>query len=260
MGTAVYFIERRIVGMKLIYHKSIKNISGKWKKLEEGGISPFQSYKINCQVYQRRILYSSRLSKKMVYIEVSDNDETVIIIPLMKMKNGKWSSLGSMNGLKNYNIVYNKNENKERIISAIDYFFEKIGECVEFYDVSAESPLLEWAEQNKDKTEISPVEQIAIHYPDSYETYFLGLSKNARQNIRTVYNRMKKDEKEYRFESYKGQEVPIEDHTEMLATYCKRRKEKYNNSSLIHSIYLKHFDWQQKNVKIIHLPLMQYLK
>ena len=71
---------------------------------------------------------------------------------------------------------------------------------------------------------------MAIHLPESYESYFSALSKSVRQNIRTAYNRLRKDGQEAEFRLYTKAEINRIDFAALKDMYTSRnayRKEKY---------------------------------
>lgn len=191
-------------------------------------------------------MYTFKQRLRIVYAEIVDDGRTVMILPLMKDSGGKIFSLSSMNGLKNYDAIYDIAETREYLMKCVEFFFSETEGDIELDDVSDNSPIVDWAEQNPVQIEKEEIEQIRIPYPTTHEEYIAGLTKNAKQNIRTAYNRMRSDEKSFQFEFYEGQPVPEKEHRELLNVYCKRRREKYHNASVIHSLYLKYLDWITK--------------
>lgn len=67
---------------------------------------------------------------------------------------------------------------------------------------------------------------VAIHIPNTYEHWLSTLSKNARQNLRTSYNRLKTDNREVKTEIFYRQLIPAKTYRKILLLYCQRLAEK----------------------------------
>lgn len=69
------------------------------------------------------------------------------------------------------------------------------------------------------------------------DNYFNSLSKHSRQNIRTAYNRMKREEKSYRIEFYnKNKRLEFHQKNECMKLYCNRMIEKFGKNTLSHPL------------------------
>ena len=227
-----------------------------WKR----GGRPFQSYKINSQVFKRRLLYTARSRSRMVYAEVKDESGTILIIPLIKNRNGTLYSLSNVNGLKNYDIIFDTSQEPLKVVKGIDFFFDSVSNRVELDDVTQMSPLIKWTEHSDHDVVIEKIEQIRIPYQSSYEDYISGLSKSAKQNIRTAYNRMNNDNRNYSFKCYFGEPIPPDKQQKILNVCCKRRSEKYHNASVLHSFYLKYLDWITEECQTNHFAFNAVLE
>lgn len=226
-------------------HKSINGLAEKWKQLEDT-VSPFQTFEINNAVWQSRLFYYVRQKLTFVYAEVLDDGVTRLIAPLCKSSKGEYSSLSSINGLRNYDFVYSHFEAPEKIDYYTAALLDSLKGPVQFDCVREDSPIVRYAMSNQHISTVEQLEQGAIYFGNSYGEYHSSLSKNTRQNLRTAYNRMNTDNRKYSFEVFNGTPVPGKLIKELMSVYCKRRSEKYNNASFFHSMYLRYFDWQTR--------------
>ncbi len=61
---------------------------------------------------------------------------------------------------------------------------------------------------------------VKIRLPSTYDEYCSSLSKEKRQNLRTMYNRLISDNVDFSFEMYYGHSVPQIDYNAFLDLYC----------------------------------------
>jgi CelD/BcsL family acetyltransferase involved in cellulose biosynthesis len=83
---------------------------------------------------------------------------------------------------------------------------------------------------------------------ENYENYYSSLSKNARQNLRTAYNRLNRDGKviEFKFNRHltNGQ------FNEIMELYVKRHEQRYGiNTGSVKKWYLKHTNYSSKSLR-----------
>lgn len=76
---------------------------------------------------------------------------------------------------------------------------------------------------------------VSIPIVDSYESYFQSLSKSTRQNIRTYYNRIKKDCNDFDIIVSYGK-ISDELNNEYMSVYAKRLAERYVKGIKIYTI------------------------
>lgn len=79
---------------------------------------------------------------------------------------------------------------------------------------------------------------VKIDYSADYEAYYGSLSKHARQNLRTAYNRLKTDNLEYKFEFIEGR-VSSKLASKLKGLYLNRRAKKYSNMSIVKKLIYK---------------------
>ena len=79
---------------------------------------------------------------------------------------------------------------------------------------------------------------VKIEYTRDYDAYYSSLSKHARQNLRTAYNRLKTDGLEYRFEFIDGK-TDKKLASKLKNLYLNRRAKKYSNMDFLKMLIYK---------------------
>ena len=88
------------------------------------------------------------------------------------------------------------------------------------------------------------MENVSINIGNDYESYFSSLSKHTRQNVRTAYNRVKKEGTSLNYSVFINQKIPQKLLNELIELYCDRHEKHYGvKSSKFKRFYLKHFDF-----------------
>lgn len=123
-------------------------------------------------------------------------------------------------------------EDHDFLMKEIHGHFDNNVEIV-FDRVSEKSSVYLYAKNNQ-TLKMKPSEMVTILLPDSYDAWFGSLSKSVRQNIRTSYNRLITDKKEYEFHFYTVDEKPSPDVCkDMLKLFCRRLCEHSKKSTFI---------------------------
>lgn len=84
---------------------------------------------------------------------------------------------------------------------------------------------------------------VTIPLNDSYLNYYAGLTKHTKQNIRTAYNRMKTDNKEFLIQYFLWGEIPKLLLKKLMDVYIQRQKSKYHSNTTIlkNEYFLRYF-------------------
>ncbi|MDE0564900.1 hypothetical protein, partial [Exiguobacterium sp. B2(2022)] len=105
--------------------------------------------------------------------------------------------------------------------------------------ISDKSILSEYLETNDNAEEYIMNECASIKLSGTYESYWLSLKKNVRQNLRTAENRLKKDSLQYKFEMLDGQKLDFHTATRLQKLYESRRLIKNSNQRSFKKIIIK---------------------
>ncbi|MBQ0142297.1 MAG: GNAT family N-acetyltransferase, partial [Prevotellaceae bacterium] len=171
-----------------------------WETLEKGkDMTYFQTF--SWYKMLSRFVSDCLLTKTEVLVVRDDNNVAKIIAPLWIVKHSIWRNIRKgiyiwgIGGWSDYlNLIY---------LDFDSHAFNALNDCIEtryhlndFYLnlIPQETELYSYLYCYKD-SEVSSVENcVELLLPESIDDYCKKLSKNARQNIRTAYNRIAKDE------------------------------------------------------------------
>ena len=101
-------------------------------------------------------------------------------------------------------------------------------------------------------------ENVSIDFSSGYDIWLQSLSKNVRQNLRTAYNRLRKDGKDIYIETSCGGQISHSLMNRLIDIYIKRHDERYNvRTSTLKSAYLRYMDFStralMKNPRALHI-------
>lgn len=97
-----------------------------------------------------------------------------------------------------------------------------------------------------------PSNSVAIHFGDDYDAYFRSLSKNARQNVRTSYNRIAAKNVSLDLRIYGPNDSKYVEIESLFKLYYRRRSTKYANGKTlapISSFLASHFKHDSISLK-----------
>lgn len=239
--------------MKIKKYNNIFMMKRDWEKIGiNGEYSSFYFWKL---VWLRSPIYLLPYMSKLTFFEVLDNNEPILIIPLCK-KIGKneYFSMSKFNGTFKFDFVFNKMLPQSKLNDAVNFLFDNI-----IIDSIALEKIVENEKTynallsvNKINFEIKRNKAISIKNIEEYEQWNKNLSKSARQNIRTAYNRLNTDEVKIEFTFIENRRVAKQVLFKMVDLYCDRHINRYGlKVSALKRFYLKHFDFstifQQKS-------------
>lgn len=223
--------------MQIIVHKNLKNIKDKYIDLFNNNpySNVFQSYEF-LQSLLKTIKYNKIIrfilrKPKIRFLEVQKDNKTILILPV-EIKNNKLNSIPTYDY---YDLVCG-NFNDDIIFEALTLILKTFGSNLKFYNVTNKSKLYQLARDRGGGT-LSEHDCGEIEFTNyDYEQYYKQLSKNSRQNLRTAYNRLEKDNLTFKMEFLFGK-VPKKVFKQAKNMYIKRFFEKNPNKKNI----LKYF-------------------
>ncbi len=177
-----------------------------WKNLEKGqDMTYFQSYNWytmlnNCYVPQDTSDFTS------IFAVVKRDNEAILIAPLwVVFKTFKWVNkkgiyfLGREGWSDYLNFIY-KDFDSNALMFLLKSVVDKYKvHSFKFSELKESALSYRFLQSCMNLGEGNKGICVALELPDTLESYSKMLSKNARQNIRTAHNRLKKDGKEVRF-------------------------------------------------------------
>jgi hypothetical protein len=191
--------------LKIQYYSEVKIISNDWTRIYNlSKLSYFCSFEWHKVVLS--FLKKAELTKrlfKIQYFTVQNANSQVIIAGFFFVNRygvRKKIQFSHILGPSDYyDFVYNDNDITDRAVKEIlsriqqDYNATKVSMAM-----VKESSIIAKVLLQDDTIEKIKLPCVAIELMDSYEHYLQSLSKSVKQNIRTAYNRLKRDDLEYK--------------------------------------------------------------
>lgn len=167
-----------------------------------------------------------------VYYEVYDDDKPVLIFPAEEIA----GQIESLYTLDFFDIITGKDITENQVYDALKAISdqEKKKVVVKRFreNFNTHSKLAKLAE-------IEPYNNcVKIDYTEDYDKYYSSLSKHARQNLRTAYNRLATDGKKYEFSFHFGK-LNSKNASKLKDIYLNRRASKYNNMNFLKKLVYK---------------------
>lgn len=217
------------------------------------GQFPFQSYAVLKALDSP--VYSLMYGPMKHYVVFDSNGAPVLYLPLRK-KGKIATAAGSHTGLDYVDAVYNSVD--PRILGeAFRTLFSALNgvESIVWKYMPSSSPSARAIESLIDISLIEPVDNVAIDFGTlSYEDYFKSLGKQTRQNIRTGYNRARRDGLSVNYEVYGmlgDKPVGSSDFQRVLrectSVYKSRQVQRYNHVPALDALRV-HFHYLSRSI------------
>jgi len=220
--------------LKVIYN--IFKIKKEWEILTTNNpdLTPFSYFEYNKFIFIQR--WSRFLKDRVfpVFVIVQDNDETIMIAPLVRTVRSNYFMLGDVQGCGVTDFIYRKDISDETLNNCCTMIF-KYCKKIEIGRMSENSKVYQSFGNREEFTSgITTDTLVNISLRESYEEYFNSLSKHSRQNLRTSYNRLKKENISYFLKIWENEDINFKYWNQINNVYCKRQKETYGaNSSFL---------------------------
>lgn len=222
---------------------------------------PFSSWEYNKEVYSYKKIKPTTFLQKEYFLVYYNHDVPLMIMPLFIKEKTLYIFGENIGGPDNLDFIYDKNIRDEDIFSALRELREKFhGMKLMLYKVNERSRLYQFfKEYCNDKRLIDyrvniELDRVCVKicYPDDYDTYFHGLSKNARSNIHKIYNKLKKQDISMELKVIHG---PFKDNkllSSLMKFYTARESErknrKYDFFPFIKHRYFSSLTWAIQNM------------
>lgn len=218
--------------MNFVVHNMLIRVKKDWETLiKNSGIDDiYRSYEFFRICLNYRISSVSNIKKRNIiskFIVCFENGVPKCIAPLIFDNTPQKSIrlLGHGTNAGTLDFIYDAND-KEYAAATYKYIRKKYPEySLEFYFVPSLSPLCRMMERTEEFNNYDV-------YIETYESFFSSLSKSTRQNIRTSYNRLTKDGKEYQLKIYGCCEEGIESIIKEANMVYQRRRLVWEDSTV----------------------------
>ena len=207
---------------------------------------PFLQYDYLSHIW-KQVRYFSLYTPQLVCI-VSDQGKILMILPLKwdRFKRN-YKMLADIQGCGQTDALFDPQLTEEERQACVAYFYANIHKKCRLNRLP-ESSLLLKATQG---THVDLQNRICvkIDFPQGAEALLKGLSKSVRQNLRTAYNRMNRDNMAYKLQVYRGEEMTDEIWREIMKVYLNRLFTKHKVKALNNPLYRHIHYWKYRHIK-----------
>lgn len=215
---------------KLTKHNRIKALEKAWRRLYESNpdLSPFQAYDFNLIAERYSRLSPRRYHLKPVFYEYADDEGDTLLIAPLYVKNslrGKTAFLFGDHMPASYSdFIYGMDLGQVDFDGAMAAIAKDLGNPLFCFNKVNESSQLSGFLLRTPTVDCQVRKNPCVMIPLSgdYESYWKGMSKSARQNLRTSRNRLRKDGLDCRMRLYVGNPLEPAVMEEIMAIYTKR--------------------------------------
>ena len=264
--------------IKVIKHYWLPSLKNRWMNLEKkSSCSPFQYYSFVYQLWIDYLFVYVVLKKGIpVFVEIREDNDTKLIVPLFKHINGTYSFFGEINGSEYCDCIYADGEMVSRYLQIFHDFLDR--KLFRGDMLSTKSQTYSCLSSISGFKENGRKEYVDISFMQGYEFYYKSLSSSVRQNLRTSYNRSIRDGIDLEFLMICGNKalvkcrIPYEDFlnidnrkyelqtltkhesnnwfSKMISLYVKRHFERYGlKTSFVKKFYLTHLNFSTRCLK-----------
>lgn len=207
---------------------------------QDNTLSPFLYFDYLKYVFQYTARWSLMYSPTIICVE-SSNGKILMIAPIKKnICNGKLKMLGDIQGCGATDFLFSPGLSDEVARECITLFIKEAGTKFKLRRIDENSLINSWIT----KYGVSkPSEHLCVRlkFNDDADIYFKGLSSSVKQNLRTAYNRMKRDKVEFELQIWlPGSRIEPSLKANTMQLYLKRLLGKYKKhkvGNLFYKIY-----------------------
>lgn len=226
-----------------------------WLSMERNS-SPFLFYDYILNIW-KYVKYFSFYFPRIVCV-VSTKREILMIVPLRwDAVKRRYKMLADLQGCSHTDALFSHSLSEDEKKRCVDFFFKNIGYECKFKRILSDSPLLRLSQEAAVNAKDSDC--VKIDFQGGVDELIKGLSKSVRQNIRTAYNRMKRDEIEFELVIYDiSNPIGADSWNRLMGVYLDRLFAKYKKSRLgpiykyTHSLKYRYVKHDTKSLR--HLP------
>lgn len=213
--------------------------------LNNDEMTPYQSYEFLSISGKGRADKEPLLTlmlKDVNYVLRDDKNRPVMIAPLLIGKDhGKRvvQLRGQYTSAAYLNFLYNPTEcTYEMFDQLMSFICDDLAPCTfKLSKIPEKSLMCSWIERKfADRYRQNTEECVTIRLPESYDEWFGSLSKSAKQNIRTAYNRMERENIEVNFNYSEQRPIKGNELDEMLGLYSNRLIQKNTSNKAVASL------------------------
>lgn len=231
-----------------------------WLEMErEGNISPFLYFDYVREIF-RQTAWLNPAYIPMIYCLVNEQGEICAIAP-MKLNVGKrrWKLLGDIQGSGEAGWLVRRDASEEEKRLMVGQLLAHFGKRkMQMRRVLTPSTLSAQLEDKGGWRCVMPTECVRIDFGDDIDAHLKGLKSSVRQNIRTAYNRLNRDNKQYSLQIFDHQTIDQATWDEMMDIYLKRLFDKYKQKKANNALkkreryfFYRHFKHDTRSLRLL---------
>lgn len=230
--------------MVTLKKEKLHNLKDRWNNIVSRNttMQPYQDWEMTWYIHKYYLPFTFVEKEIPQYFSFNENGETIAIAPMVRRYGDKqpYANFGKAPTMAVKDFIYPSDMHIEKMEECLMLLKEELG-SIHFYDVP-EYSLLYKVLENIGKRCKDHV-YTTIPYGGGYESYYQSLTKHMRQNIRTAYNYLVKNDISYSFEIIKGTNLSKVDENTIMEIYLDRRGDHKKTDSFFHKLYLKHLHY-----------------
>lgn len=231
--------------LKLITYHTMCNakLESAWHKMEKQNdrMSPFLYFDYLKYIFRQTTRWSLFYSPEIVCAESSEGNILMIAPIRRNIYNGTVKMLGDIQGCALTDFIFSPDMAKKEADKCIDLFIQKAGKKFKLKRISENSEIKSYFTKYEVGIVPGKVQCVRLKFTDDVNSYIQLLSSSVKQNLRTAYNRMKRDNVEYELKIWMPDavmELPVRE--EIMKLYLKRllgKYKRYKTGNLFYKLY-----------------------
>ena len=210
---------------------NINQLKNDWQKIYDNNTSlvnnaSFEFVKTFVCTFKSRLKSLLKPASRPVFYYFVEDGKTIMILPA----NIKNNEIHSLYTLDYFDIPADKEIDGKKILDCLTLLAKQENKPV--YIERLNKKYSTYNKMNGLVEFLPHTPCVEINFNENYDDYYNSLSKHARQNLRTAYNRAKTDNYEITFATYNGQ-LDTKLAKKLQKIYLNRRVGKYKNMNFI---------------------------
>ena len=219
-----------------------------WKKLYKDNpcIFPYSSYEYNEQIIKYMKVKPSTIGQKNYFVVYEEEGKPIVMFPLYVKKNTLHLLGQNISGAGHLDALYDADitpDQWSRALLELKNTFP--GKKLQLAMVNERSKLCQFLRGSNEKQPLPSIKSdmdrvcVKIPFPDTYEDYEQGLSRNSRSNLHKAYSKIRRNQMDMSLQVVQGPFTDKSLLSEVMKIYTKRESERKHRSMNFFP-YLKH--------------------
>lgn len=201
-------------------------------------LSPFTYYDYMKHIFRQVKMCSLTYSPRIVCIE-SEQEGIVMIAPIKKERiSGKVKMLGDIQGSGHADFLFKNGLSVEEQEVCIKLFIASAGRKYKLKRILETSPIYTFFTNHASSVCPEKTSCVSLRFPEDVDAHVKTLSSSVRQNLRTAYNRMRRNSVEYDLKVWlPGNRIKDDAWNDITKLYMKRLFTKYKTKKFGNYVY-----------------------